>query len=816
LTQEELAERSGVSVRTIRSLERDRLSTPRWSSLRALAQALGLDAQERQRFDRLAGGDEPPAAPGGGVIPVSLSLLVGREAEVSTLVEVVLGGTTRLITLTGVAGIGKTRLALAVAEAAIGRGRCTWWVPLSGVSESKYVLDAVAGALGVAEVTVEAIATRVGGQAALLVVDNLEHLDGVGGVVTELLGRVAEVTALVTSRAPIGLADEQVWPLRPLPVPADDDGGVDGLATVASVELLVDRVRRATPTFELNADTAEVVAEVCRRLDGLPLALELAAGSWRVLGADGVLAAISADPLEVHDLQGARPAVHRSLRNALEASYRLLADDTRDVLQQLSVFRGGWTIEAATAVVDNEAVLDHLDRLAALGLVDPCDDPSGRRFTMLPTIQTFAAAHAADAGVAEPAATRHATHYRHWVAQLQGTLEAASRIDLQRLRADGDNLRVALDWFADHDATSGLSFAIDLYRYWLFRGSMDEGLDWFETMLQHAGADERRPLAQLCAAGLANYRGRLTRSRRLAEQSLESYRRRGDAFGIALATGLLGDLDLRMSLEESVRHSREAAANLEATGDSYYLCWALLILSWGLIQLGELDEAEETARRSIAVARGHDHPYRLAAGLSSLAGILRLRGDLPAADRLRAESEMLITDLDDLHFGATWFAEWAVVAAGLGDIERARHLAAVALATANQRADRSAMGDALWAEGEVLLAAGEQAADSYTRAITCMGTHSMPLRRVEALTGLALSVDDADVAATATAAATTIRDEQHMVLPAAISARLDENAQRWASIIGAEQWTQRLEALTTRPHDELLHLLVGDRAAPPS
>jgi hypothetical protein len=205
----------------------------------------------------------------------------------------------------------------------------------------------------------------------------------------------------------------------------------------------------------------------------------------------------------------------------------------------------------------------------------------------------------------------------------------------------------------------------------------------------------------------------------------------------------------------------------------------------------------------------------LAAAFRVLAGIRRLQGDLIAADQLLADSEPL-SGVEDLDVGVYWFDEWAVVAAGLGDIERAHHLAAVALATATQLAYRYAVADALWAEGEVLLAAGEQAADSYTRAITCMGTHSMPLRRVEALTGLALSVDDADVAATATAAATTIRDEQHMVLPAAISARLDENAQRWASIIGAEQWTQRLEALTTRPHDELLHLLVGDRAAPPS
>ena len=152
-----------MSVRTIRSLETDRSSTPRFSSVRALAEALGLEAGERQRFERLADLHEQArrmtASTIGGSIPVPLSRLVGRDAEMSRLVEVVLGGTTRLVTLTGLAGIGKTRLALAVAESAARRGRRTWWVPLSGLGESKYVLDAVAGALGISEVTVEAIGT---------------------------------------------------------------------------------------------------------------------------------------------------------------------------------------------------------------------------------------------------------------------------------------------------------------------------------------------------------------------------------------------------------------------------------------------------------------------------------------------------------------------------------------------------------------------------------------------------------------------------------------------------------------------------------
>jgi tetratricopeptide (TPR) repeat protein len=450
--------------------------------------------------------------------------------------------------------------------------------------------------------------------------------------------------------------------------------------------------------------------------------------------------------------------------------------------------------------------------LAALGLVETHDDPTGRRFSMLPTIQAFAASHASDTGIADTLALRHANFFQRWVAGLQTDLAEASKIVLQRVRADGDNLRASLEWFARHDPPTGLTFASDLGRYWAFRGSMDEGLAWYDTLLQRAGPVEQAPRAQLRASVLANYGGQPRASRRFAEQSLEAYRRRGDAHGAALAIGVLGDLDLRGALEDSVRHSREAAAILESTGDSYYLSYVLDNLAGGLLQLGDVAEAERTVRRAIAIARQNGHPYRLAVGIRILASILRLRGDPVAADRLLDESDSLVTGLDDIRFGATWFGEWAVVAAAHGDIERARELAAVALTKATQRADRAAMGWALWAEGEVRLSAGEQAAGLFAQALTKLRHHAFPLRRVEVLTGLALAVDEPEIAAAAAAAAVAVRDEHHMVLPARIAARLSDIWQRWASSIGTDQWEQQVSDLSTRPHDELLDLLARRRA----
>ena len=628
-------------------------------------------------------------------------------------------------------------------------------------------------------------------------VDNLEHLDGVGGVLTDLLRRVPQVTALVTSRAPIGLPDEQAWPVRPLAVPAGDAGGVEELRSVSSVELLVDRVRRATPAFELTGDAAAVVAEVCRRLDGLPLALELAAGSWRVLGARGVLDAVSADPLDVHDLQGARPAVHSSLRSA--SAPAMACSPTRHGTSfttcRCSVAAGRSMRQPKWSAGDRCSTTSTGWRRWAWWkptTTQPADVSS-----MLPTIQAFAASYAFEAGITDNTAVRHADYFRRWVADLKSELDAASKVALQRLHADGDNLRAALEWFARHDAAAGLAFAIDLHRYWEFRGSIDEGLGWFETLLQRAGAVEQAALAQLLGAFLACYGGHPTASRRFAEQSIEEFRRRGDAHGVALATGVLGDLEMRRALEESVRINREAALALESHGDFPNLCWVLSNLALGLTQLGDFAEAERTVRREIADARQHGVPYLLAAGSRVLAGILRLRGDLAAADRLLAESDSLMAGLGDLRFGATWFAEWAVVAAGLGDIERASDLAALALANATESADSTAMGWALWAEGEVRLTGGEQAAGSFARALRNMRRYSLPLRRLEALTGLALAVDDAEIAAAATAAAVALRDDQHMVLPG-VAARLDEVSQRWAAVVGADRWAQWVGHSSTR------------------
>jgi tetratricopeptide (TPR) repeat protein len=438
--------------------------------------------------------------------------------------------------------------------------------------------------------------------------------------------------------------------------------------------------------------------------------------------------------------------------------------------------------------------------------VETYDDTSGWRFSMLPTIQAFAASHARDAGITETATARHADYFRRWVADLQKDLAVASKIVHQRLIADRDNLRAALDWFEQHDAATGLAFAMDLYRYWLYRGSLDEGLAWFETLLQKAGAVEHAPWARLHAASLANYGGHPAVSRRLAEQSLETYRRRGDVHGVALATVVLGELDLRGALGESVRRSREAAATLESIGDSSFLCWALFTLASGLAQLGDLAEAEHTARRAIAVARQHGYPYQLATGLALLTDILRLRGDLAAVDRLRGESVPPMIGIDDLD--VLWFADWAVAAAGLGEIERARDLAAVALTKATQLGVGTAMGAALWAEGEVRLTAGEEATGSFARAFMNLRRHGKPLRRVEVLTGLALAVGDAEIAAAATAAAVALRDDQQMVLPAGVAARLDRICERWASIVGADRWAQCVDDMSARPHDELGDLLV--------
>jgi len=383
LSQEELAVRSGLSLRGISDLERGVRRVPHLTTVRVLADALALGPAERQSLlaaARPGTGPEPAdAAPGGyAPLPLPLTSLLGREREVTTLVSLLQAGDMRLVTLTGAGGSGKTRLALEVAvrlQDALADGMV--FVDLTPLRDAAFVLPTIADALGVRErpgqPLRETLARFLAPKQLLLLLDNCEQVLAAAPEIAALVAACPRLAVLATSRAALRVRGEHEAPLLPLPLPESDRrSSVAELVDVPSVALFLQRAVASQPTFTLSADNAPAVAAICRRLDGLPLAIELAASWVRILPPSALL-----DRLEQRLLMltgGSRdlPPRQRTMRDAIAWSYDLLAEAEQVLFRCLAVFAGGWTLEAAEVVScgrDRLAVLTGLEALIAASLV---------------------------------------------------------------------------------------------------------------------------------------------------------------------------------------------------------------------------------------------------------------------------------------------------------------------------------------------------------------------------------------------------------------------------------------------------------------
>ena len=355
VTQEELARRTGLTPQAIGLLERGKRRRPHSYTVQKLAEALELEGRELAEFEgaaRRAPSHRTPAAPSGRTLPVPAKLLIGREQEVSTVVGLLLSDHVRLLTLTGTGGVGKTRLALEVA------GRCSEafrdgvaFVPLAPLRAPDLVPSVIASSLGIEDVgdrsLWDALLQDLAGEQRLLVLDNFEHLPEAVPVVADLVRECPELTVLATSRAPLHLSVERQFPVPPLSVDAEASSGRS-----AAVRLFEERARAVSPSFGLGpADDAEV-AEICRRLDGLPLAIELAAARVKLFSPRALLGRL--DPRLSLLSGGARdvPERHQTLRDTVAWSYDLLGPAEQMLFGRLSVFAGGFTLDAVEAVCE--------------------------------------------------------------------------------------------------------------------------------------------------------------------------------------------------------------------------------------------------------------------------------------------------------------------------------------------------------------------------------------------------------------------------------------------------------------------------------
>jgi predicted ATPase/DNA-binding XRE family transcriptional regulator len=655
LSQEELAIRSGLSLRGISDLERGVRRAPHLTTVRVLADALGLGKAERQALLAAARpGAAPETAdvvPGGyAPLPLPLTPLLGRERELATLVSLVRASDKRLLTLTGAGGSGKTRLALEVAARLQGTfPDGVVFVDLTPLRDAEFVLPTIAGVLGVRErpgqPLLETLARFLAPKQMLLLLDNCEQVLGAAPQIAALVAACPRLSVLATSRAALRVRGEREVPIPPLPLPMTDRRlPVAELAEVPSVALFLQRAVASQLTFTLSTDNAAAVAAICRRLDGLPLAIELAASWVRVLPPAALL-----DRLEQRLLMltgGSRdlPLRQRTMRDAIAWSYDLLAESDQALFRCLAVFAGGWTLEAAEVVTcghDAVDVLAGLEALIAASLVQVVEHPDGeRRFRMLETVRELGMEQLARHGELDEVSRRHA-HFFVALAQAGGAAISTGQLSewLTRLQAERANLRAALSWLRDHEEYGlGLRLATALGGFWHVRSANAEGRTWLESFLA-LSADDASVVDQVAAlrwAGeLAGLEGDLTAAQTHLEKSLALARQAGDTCGIAAALRAIGSaLFQQGEVAACIAPLSEAIALTRQLGDQRQTAFLLAYLAIAVAHQGDFECAEALVAESRELFRALGDTGSFEANVGMLGeGLLALmEGDYDRAE----------------------------------------------------------------------------------------------------------------------------------------------------------------------------------------
>ncbi|MFQ5340095.1 MAG: tetratricopeptide repeat protein [Anaerolineae bacterium] len=589
-------------------------------------------------------------------LPVSLTSFVGREREMAEIKQHL--STARLLTLTGPGGCGKTRIALEVARDQLGTyANGVWWVELAPLQDPVLVTHEVASALSVHEAPgrplTEVLADHLRPRHALLVLDNCEHLvKTCATLVDTLLRTCPRLHVLVTSRETLDIPGELVWGVPPLSLPSgrQDLPSPEELAQCEAVRLFVDRAQFSRRGFKLTQHNALPVVQICRRLDGLPLAIELAAARVDVLSVEQIAMRLN-DRFRLLT-RGRRAALphHQTLRGAVDWSYNLLSEAERTLFNRLSVFAGGFTLEAAEAVgvgdgVEAYDVLDLLSRLVdkSLVVVETGAEDSFR-YRLLETLRQYGQERLERSGGTEDAQRRHAVYFLGLVEQADPELEGPKQfVWLNRLEREHENLRAALRWARENQETdAGLRLTGILWPFWVVRGYLTEGWEWLTAFLDLAPAAERTEILATATNGagaLAYYRGDYTSARSHWETSLAIRRELGDTEGVARSLnnlGLLardqGDYATAQSLwEESLEIKRKS-------GDKPGIATSFHNLGDLARKQGDVAGARSLWDKSLAIWRELGHQQDIAGTLNNLADLAYDQGDYGAARSLWEKS----------------------------------------------------------------------------------------------------------------------------------------------------------------------------------
>jgi predicted ATPase/DNA-binding XRE family transcriptional regulator len=788
LTQEELAERANVSARAISDLERGSIHRPRRDTAELLADGLRLRGDDRESFIALARGRPLPATEGAAdrgqqrlALPHPPHAIVGRLKETAAATALLLDPEVRLLTLTGTGGVGKTRLALEVAfRTAEAMPDGAVFVDLAPVRGPELVLGAIAQALGVVagpEQSLWQVVTHaLRDQRLLLLLDNFEHVAPAATVVSDLLAACPLSTVLATSREPLRIRAEREYQVGPLVLPdLRQIPALDELGRVPAVDLFVRRAEAANRQFALTAENAGAIAEIAVRLDGLPLAIELAATRVKILSPVALLTRLE------HRLPlltgGARdlPARQQALRATIDWSHDLLSPEEQALFRRLAAFSGGCTLEAAEevsrGVEETQSRAEHgktarrqdgqdgrtsasqhpapsgqnpppttydprpttLDQIMALvdkNLLSLSDGPDGeQRFGMLETIREYGLERLTASG--ESAAVRDA-HARWCLAFAQradpALREHAQTIWLARLTIEHDNLRAALSWALERrNAELAQRLGVALAWFWRVRGYFDEGRRWLEQALalDAEASPTVRASALVDLARLAYQQGDYSGVPWL-EEALATFRAEENSAGVASALATLGII-----LDDMGDHDRaavledEALALFRALDDQPSVVRTLNSRGLTAWDRGDYDQAQGLLEEALALARSLGSWYTVAQALNNLALVAYEQRDYDRAASLQAEALDLYRELDNLDGLAHSLENFAMITGARDDAERSARLFGAATALRARIGAPGRPSDHIFLERGMTAASNALGAEAYAKAWT--EGESMPL-----------------------------------------------------------------------------------------
>jgi predicted ATPase/transcriptional regulator with XRE-family HTH domain len=834
LTQRELAQRINCALVTVQKIEEGE-RRPSMQIALLLADQLQIGPEERDLFLRMARqhpslADKPAKSPPAQYIPEPpfhvpnpLTPLIGRDTELTTVRALLDHSDVRLVTLVGPPGVGKSRLSIAVAHALrqtdgkLQFPHGIWFAPLAAVDNPARLLGAVAYALGLTESGAAPVQTTLveylRQRALLLVLDNFEQIVEAAPLVAELLIACPQVKALVTSRVPLHVRGEHEVTVEPfaLPDPPEKPLATETLRTYPALALFEARVQAFKPAFRLDAESAHQVIEICTCLDGLPLAIELAAARLRQFSLTqlaehlqrplaGSLNLLTGGPRDL-------PARHQTLRDAIAWSYNLLPPSAQRTFARLGVFVGGFDYRAASAVAGDERLdprhpspVLHADLQSLLdqNLMHQREEKDHRRFFMLETIRAFALEQSQRMGQAERAAYAHA-HYFLTVAETAARYmqDARKKEWLDHVEREHDNLLATLKWLVAHEAEAAMRLAAALREFWYTRGYFSEGRAWLAQVLALEGpANPARAGALLAAGQLAQNQGEYALAQEMLAESIALFRRFGDLRSCAVALREQGWVLYNMHRRpEAITQFEESLSLFRTLGDQAEIATVLV----SLVHIMGLHTAEESLVRSyltesLAIFRRLDRLEDVAFALSRQSELETMLGDYTAAINSLAEALALLREL-----GAKRGIAWALEA--LGDVERlhgrwasARNHLDEALSLFQELGDKDGVMITLHHLAQLERVEGNlsDAVAGYRQCLALCQTldnKHMTARCLAGLGGVALAQGQNKYAVQLLSAAQTLFDTLPPFLPPGDQAEYDKMLQAAQATLSAEDFT---------------------------